>query len=150
KITKSIYNVCDMHQGHSNSHHVPVLLEQVLYYLDPKEGDGYLDLTTGYGGHAEAILERVNNPGEAVLVDRDAYAVGLLRQKFAGNGAEILHRDFLRASRELLSRQRKFDVILADLGMSSPHLNHASRGFAISQEGPLDMRMDQSQGISAS
>jgi 16S rRNA (cytosine1402-N4)-methyltransferase len=138
-----------MHQDQSNTHHVPVLLAEVLQYLEPKAGDSYLDLTAGYGGHAEAILERTNNPGETVLVDRDSNAIKVLEEKFAGQGTQIIQKDFLSASRELVAGNRMFDVILADLGVSSPHLNIANRGFSIAAEGPLDMRMDQSQSLTA-
>ena len=129
--------------------HIPVLLEQVLQYLDPKEGESYLDLTAGYAGHAEQILERTHNPNDTVLVDRDQNAIAVLEQKFAGTGVKLIHSDFLNASRELVEADRAFDMILADLGVSSPHLNEASRGFAISQTGPLDMRMDQNQALTA-
>ena len=137
-----------MHQDQSQ-HHIPVLLEQVLQYLDPKEGDSYLDLTAGYGGHARQILERTHNPSKTVLVDRDSNAIEVLEEKFAGNGVRVIRKDFLGASRELVAHNFTFDVILADLGVSSPHLNEANRGFAITQEGPLDMRMDQSQALTA-
>ena len=137
-----------MHQDQP-IHHIPVLLEQVLQYLGPKAGESYLDLTAGYGGHAEHILGRTHNPSETVLVDRDQNAITVLEQKFAGTGAKVIHADFLRASRELETEERAFDVILADLGVSSPHLNEANRGFAISQTGPLDMRMDQNQKLTA-
>lgn len=130
--------------------HNPVLLEQVLQYLDPKEGDAYLDLTAGYGGHAEQILERTHNPSGSALVDRDHHAIAVLEQKFAGSGVKLIHSDFLSASRKLVKNGSSFDVILADLGVSSPHLNEANRGFAISQTGPLDMRMDQNQALTAS
>lgn len=138
-----------MHQDQKYTHHIPVLLNQVLQYLDPKAGDSYLDLTAGYGGHAEKILELTNNPSETVLVDRDTNAIKVLEEKFAGQGTEILQTDFLTASQQLAAQQRKFDVILADLGVSSPHLNEADRGFSIVAEGPLDMRMDQSQDLTA-
>lgn len=138
-----------MHQDQQYLHHVPVLLEPVLHYLDAREGDSYLDLTAGYGGHAEKILERTNNPNEMVLVDRDAHAIKVLEEKFASQGTEILQTDFLTASQQLVADERKFDVIFADLGVSSPHLNEANRGFAISQDGPLDMRMDQSRTLTA-
>lgn len=129
--------------------HIPVLLEQVLQYLDPKEGESYLDLTAGYGGHAEKILGRTHNPNDTVLVDRDQHAIAVLEQKFAGTGVKLIHSDFLSASRELVDEGSAFDIILADLGVSSPHLNEATRGFAISQTGPLDMRMDQTQKLTA-
>lgn len=136
-----------MHQD--NHLHQPVLLAQVLAYLDPKSGESYLDLTGGYGGHAGAVLERTQNPKDSVLVDRDQNAISELEKRFAGQEITLLHKDFLSGSRELQSRGKRFDLILADLGVSSPHLNQASRGFSIKADGPLDMRMDQSQSLTA-
>jgi 16S rRNA (cytosine1402-N4)-methyltransferase len=136
-----------MHQ--ENQLHQPVLLQQVLQYLSPQAGESYLDLTGGYGGHAQAVLDRTGNPKDSVLVDRDANAIQELEQRFAGQGIALLHTDFLSGSRELQSQGRTFDLILADLGVSSPHLNQASRGFSIKADGPLDMRMDQSQSLTA-
>jgi len=141
-----------MHQNkHQNKYkqHVPVLLDEVLKYLDPQAGESYLDLTAGYGGHAAAVLERTRSLTSAVLVDRDMNAVEALRQEFADNTVNLRQQDFLTASRELLAAGQKFDLILADLGVSSPHLNEGSRGFAINANGPLDMRMDQSQALTA-
>ena len=141
-----------MHQNKNQNkykQHVPVLLDEVLQYLDPKAGESYLDLTAGYGGHAEAILERTGSLTTAVLVDRDKQAVEVLRDKFAGSDISVLQQDFRTASQELVGQGREFDLILADLGVSSPHLNEVQRGFAISLDGPLDMRMDQSQSLTA-
>ncbi|MGF7228893.1 MAG: 16S rRNA (cytosine(1402)-N(4))-methyltransferase RsmH [Candidatus Saccharibacteria bacterium] len=138
-----------MHQEEQNHLHIPVLLEQTLQYLDPKEGDSYLDLTGGYGGHASAILERTKNPAQSVLVDRDANAVTELEKRFMGQGVDVRQADFYTASKTLAEQGRRFDLILADLGVSSPHLNQAERGFSISQDGPLDMRMDQTQSLTA-
>ncbi len=137
-----------MHQDEQN-HHIPVLLQPVLTYLAPKQGETYLDLTAGYGGHAAAVLEQTQNPTGMVLVDRDPNAIKALSEKFEGRGVEIRQADFLSASRGLQSEGKKFDLILADLGVSSPHLNQASRGFSIAQDGPLDMRMDQTQSLTA-
>lgn len=126
--------------------HYPVLLAEVLQYLDPKEGDSYLDLTAGYGGHAAEVLDRtLPKPHKTTLVDRDQNAVAFLDQQFAGRGVQIIHKDFLNASRELQKQGKQFDIILADLGVSSPHLDNASRGFSIKTDGPLDMRMDETQ-----
>lgn len=135
-----------MHQ--ENQNHVPVLLEPVLQYLDPQAGESYLDLTAGYGGHARAVLGRTGAPQRAILVDRDANAIRAL-QPLAKTGATLMQRDFLAASQELAAAGKRFDIVLADLGTSSPHLDNASRGFAFSLEGPLDMRMDQSQELTA-
>lgn len=138
-----------IHQNqNTNQKHTPVLLEEVLQYLEPKEGDSYLDLTAGYGGHATAVFEKTKSAELSVLVDRDKNAVAALEQKFGGKTA-ILQMDFQTASESLLGENREFDIILADLGVSSPHLNEADRGFAISLDGPLDMRMDQTQELTA-
>ena len=128
--------------------HQPVLLAEVLRYLEPKEGDEYLDLTAGYGGHAAAILKKTGSPDKMVLVDRDAKSVEQLKAKF-GEQTKIMRMDFLAAARALLDEGRRFDCILADIGVSSPHLDNANRGFSLKAEGPLDMRMDQSQDLSA-
>lgn len=128
--------------------HTPVLMQQVLEYLDPKPKETYLDLTAGYGGHAGAVRARTNG-WPVTLVDRDKMAIDYLRKRFTDESAEIIQADFLSASKKLAQEGRTFDMILADLGVSSPHLNKASRGFAIKKVGPLDMRMDQSQTLTA-
>lgn len=138
-----------MHQENQNHLHQPVLLTQVLQYLDPKTGDSYLDLTGGYGGHASAVFEQTNNSQGSVLVDRDINAIKELEARFKGQRVAIRHADFYTASQQLKSEGKQFDLILADLGVSSPHLNQASRGFSIKADGPLDMRMDQSQSLTA-
>lgn len=137
-----------MHQD-KPTNHVPVLLNEVLQYLDPRTGDTYLDLTAGYGGHAAEVLKQTTNPEGAVLVDRDQMAIDKLTQRFEAQKVRLIHGDFLSASRQLQEEGRRFDMIMADLGVSSPHLNIASRGFSFQQTGPLDMRMDQGQSVSA-
>jgi len=141
-----------MHQNkhqNTNQKHVPVLLDEVLQYLDPKEGDSYLDLTAGYGGHAQKVLDITGNYRGSVLVDRDQHAINELTRNFDTSVINLIHQDFLAASQKVLESGQQFDCILADLGVSSPHLNEASRGFAIQADGPLDMRMDQVQLLSA-
>lgn len=132
-----------------HTEHLPVLLNEVLQYLDPKEEESYLDLTAGYGGHASEVVALTNCPKKAVLVDRDRNAVEYLQTKFAGKEVTLLNQNFFEASKNLSEENQTFDMILADLGVSSPHLNEAHRGFAINQAGPLDMRMDQSQELTA-
>jgi 16S rRNA (cytosine1402-N4)-methyltransferase len=129
--------------------HVPVLLREVLHYLNPREGEKYLDLTGGYGGHAQAVLERTKAPKKAVLVDRDPAAVKTLTERFTQKGVTVRQADFLTASKKLAEENKRFNMILADLGVSSPHLNQASRGFSIISDGPLDMRMDTTQELTA-
>ncbi len=134
-----------MHQNPHKISHEPVLLAEILELVSPKKGDRYLDVTAGYGGHAQAILQITDNYKQSVLVDRDAQALSELRKKFSQRNISIIHQDYLNASVELDKARRQFDIIVADLGVSSPHLNEGKRGFSFSEEGPLDMRMDQSQ-----
>jgi 16S rRNA (cytosine1402-N4)-methyltransferase len=139
-----------MHQNQNkNKQHVPVLLDEVLQQLDPQAGESYLDLTAGYGGHADRVLARTGSLTTATLVDRDSNAIAVLQEKYGDKLASLRQSDFLTASRELLAEGRQFDLILADLGVSSPHLNEGSRGFSINMSGPLDMRMDQTQELTA-
>lgn len=142
-----------MHQNptqNKNKQHVPVLLDEVLHYLAPKAGESYLDLTAGYGGHASKVLEATTNPTTSVLIDRDPNAAAELTTQFGDTGVRIINQDFLSASQTLVDEGQQFDLILADLGVSSPHLNEVSRGFTLAASGPLDMRMDQRQTLTAS
>jgi len=132
----------------SHALHVPVLLESSLQLLDPKKGETYLDLTAGYGGHAKAFLEVTKNYDDAVLVDRDDYAIERLKP-LSDQGAELIHSDFVTAAKQLQEKGRKFDIVLVDLGVSSPQLDQSERGFSFTNSGPLDMRMDRRQEISA-
>ncbi len=137
-----------MHKSNQAPLHEPVLLNEVLHYLDPQEGESFLDLTAGYGGHTAAVLGKTHAATRATLVDRDQNAVESLTRRFK-TGPEIIHHDYLSASRKLQAADRQFDLILADLGISSPHIDKASRGFSINHDGPLDMRMDQRQELTA-
>ncbi|MBR5620880.1 16S rRNA (cytosine(1402)-N(4))-methyltransferase RsmH [Candidatus Saccharibacteria bacterium] len=130
-------------------HHKPVLLSEVLQVLDPKLGESYLDLTAGYAGHASAILDVTQNYKNSCLVDRDDYAVKVLSEKYESESVEILHMDFYNAALQLLQCGKTFDLILADFGVSSPQLDLSERGFSFSHDGPLDMRMDRRQELSA-
>lgn len=133
----------------NNNIHIPVLLDEVLTYLNPQKGEKYLDLTAGYGGHASKVLERTLQTNGTTLVDRDQNAIDALRAHEGLQGAELVHKDFLSASVELVEQGRQYDLILADLGLSSPHLDSADRGFSIRENGPLDMRMDTRQELTA-
>lgn len=136
------------HPPHNHALHVPVLLDRTIELLTPAEGESYLDLTAGYGGHASAIIERTKNPSGAVLVDRDENAIREL-QALKDKGTRLLHTDFVTAARQLVEENEQFSMILVDLGVSSPQLDRAERGFSFSRSGPLDMRMDPSASRSA-
>ena len=136
------------HPPHNHALHVPVLLNRTLELLAPKPGESYLDLTAGYGGHAAAFLERTNNPTGAVLVDRDENAIKELKA-YKEKGTKLLHTDFVTAAQQLVQSHERFSMILVDLGVSSPQLDRAERGFSFSKDGPLDMRMDPSAEKSA-
>jgi len=129
--------------------HVPVLLNETLELLSPTFGESYLDLTAGYGGHAAAVLQVTKDISSVVLVDRDQYAIDHLTTQVALKKARIIKDNFMNAVQILKQEGQLFDLILADLGVSSPHLNIASRGFSFSSDGPLDMRMDQSDQLTA-
>ena len=129
--------------------HVPVLLGASLELLNPKSGESYLDLTAGYGGHAAKFLAKTNSIEKACLVDRDAMAIESLK-RFEDRGARLIHADFVSAAEQLVSEGQVFDNILVDLGVSSPQLDRFERGFSFTNIGPLDMRMDNRQDLTAS
>jgi len=128
--------------------HVPVLLDTTLEMLNPKQGENYLDLTAGYGGHARRVLEKTENYTDSVLVDRDSFAIARLSE-FTDRGVRLLHTDFVSAARQLVEEGRRFSIILIDLGVSSPQLDQSERGFSFTKSGPLDMRMDITQEVTA-
>lgn len=122
-------------------------MQQVLDLLAPQAGESFLDLTAGAGGHAGAVLELTMAPAKATLIDRDPEAIDGLRKKF--KDTSLLQSDFYSAVKELKGQGKKYDIILADLGVSSLHLEHGLRGFSFNRPGPLDMRMDRGQSLSA-
>lgn len=128
--------------------HVPVLLETTIDLLAPKRGERYLDLTAGYGGHADRFLEKTENYSGAVLVDRDTFAIQTL-DRFRQRGATLLHTDFVSAAKALAEAGAQFDIVLVDLGVSSPQLDRVERGFSFTKSGPLDMRMDVRRELTA-
>jgi len=128
--------------------HIPVLLDATLELLQPKEGESYLDLTAGYGGHAKAFLQRTGTQASSTLVDRDDYAIGKLSE-LANDNIQLLHTDFVSAAQALIEEEKQFDIVLIDLGVSSPQLDQGERGFSFKNKGPLDMRMDRRQELTA-
>ena len=129
--------------------HKPVLLSEVLEVLKPRPGESYLDLTAGYGGHSSEILAVTRNYKESVLVDRDSFACEFLKGKYKSEPIRIVNEDFYSAVLHEIECGNTFDMVLADFGVSSPQLDRSERGFSFSKDGPLDMRMDQSQSLTA-
>ncbi len=129
--------------------HQSVMLAETLEALDPRAGRTYADATLGGGGHAEAILER---DARVIGIDRDRTALDAARERLHrfGERATLVHGTFAELSTILreLGTARVHGVV-ADLGVSSPQLDRAERGFSFRTEGPLDMRMDASSGESA-
>jgi len=132
--------------------HTPVLLDEVLAGLAIRPDGHYCDATFGRGGHAAGILAALGPAGRVVAIDRDPEAVRRGRLRFAGEGRLTLVRGSFG---ELVERVRtagiegELDGVLLDLGVSSPQLDEAGRGFSFMQDGPLDMRMDNEAGQSA-
>lgn len=129
--------------------HQAVLLNEVLEWLRPQLGESYLDLTAGYGGHSQRILDVTQNYNEAILNDRDLNAVEYLRAKYREEKPQIVQDSFYNTAWRLVECEAKFDMILADFGVSSPQLDQAERGFAFARDGRLDMRMDRRQKLDA-
>lgn len=128
--------------------HIPVLREASLRTLAPQKGESYLDLTAGYGGHASEFIDRIGDARLATLVDRDDMAVQEL-QPLVEKGARLIHSDFLTAAQSLVEAGEQFAMVLVDLGVSSPQLDRAERGFSFLHDGPLDMRMDRRETTTA-
>src|SRR3954468_12544805 len=134
------------------SGHLSVLLEEAMTWLAPKPGRRYCDATLGAGGHAFAVLERSSPDGRVIGLDRDpaALATAGARLESFGDRVSLVHARFSEA-RVVLERLGMIPVdgFLVDLGVSSPQLDRPERGFSFRNDGPLDMRMDPTQGETA-
>jgi 16S rRNA (cytosine1402-N4)-methyltransferase len=132
--------------------HVPVLLDAVLEGLNIQPQGCYIDGTFGRGGHSREILKRLDSNGRLLAIDRDPAAIAAaqpltqLEPRFEIVKGEISDIRQIALERNLLG---KVDGLLFDLGVSSPQLDDAARGFSFQFDGPLDMRMDPTSGISA-
>ncbi|QOC23194.1 16S rRNA (cytosine(1402)-N(4))-methyltransferase RsmH [Wenzhouxiangella sp. AB-CW3] len=132
--------------------HVPVLLQPALDALEVRPDGIYVDGTYGRGGHSSAILARLGANGRLVAIDRDPDAVADATRRFTGDDRVTVHRasfaDIGRVARDLDIHGRVSGLLL-DVGVSSPQLDDAERGFSFREDGPLDMRMDPESGESA-
>ncbi len=132
--------------------HAPVLLDEVLEQLAPKSGRTYADVTLGGGGHARAILERSAPDGRLIGTDRDPNALEAASAVLADFGERaIIRKARIRDLKDVLDSLAidRIDGLLADLGVSSAQLDRGERGFSIAKEGPIDMRMDPTEGDTA-
>jgi 16S rRNA (cytosine1402-N4)-methyltransferase len=130
--------------------HIPVMLEEVLFWLEPQRGGRFLDGTLGLGGHAKALLERGRGRLELLGIDRDRRALTLAEERLRpfGDAARLFHGRFDQFPLFLEEAGWSgLDGALLDLGVSSLQLEDPERGFSFIQDGPLDMRMDSSFGV---
>ena len=132
--------------------HQPVLLEEVIELMGIKPGGRYIDGTVGAGGHAGAILEKAGFGGRLLGIDRDAAALARTAERLSmwGSGCALEQGDFA----DMIAMAERHDLkdvdgILLDLGMSSDQVDSPERGFSFLQDGPLDMRMDFTQELTA-
>lgn len=135
--------------------HIPVMLEEVLKYLQPRAGGQYVDGTIGGGGHTEAILEQSAPGGRVLGIDSDAQALAGVEKRLASAVRDerlvLVHENFAELARIVNEAgfASSVDGVLLDLGFSSNQMEDPQRGFSFSVDGPLDMRLDQSQELSA-
>jgi 16S rRNA (cytosine1402-N4)-methyltransferase len=136
----------------SGFNHQSVLLEEALESLNIRPSGIYIDATFGRGGHSRAILSKLNEKGQLIAFDQDPEAIAYGREQFADEPRlTIEHCNFNQVASvvEKFGLTGKIDGILMDLGVSSPQLDDAGRGFSFLRSGPLDMRMDTTQGETA-
>jgi 16S rRNA (cytosine1402-N4)-methyltransferase len=153
-----------------DTRHVPVLLDAVLRAIAPRPGQTIVDCTLGLGGHSAALLERVSPNGRLIGIDLDPANLALARAKLLAAGGsrrsveeapndvpsdaprfDLFHNNFAALQTVLAEAGiAHADAVLADLGVSSPHLDDPDRGFSFKRPGPLDMRMDPTRGQPAS
>jgi 16S rRNA (cytosine1402-N4)-methyltransferase len=129
--------------------HQPVLVKEVLDLMKVRQGGTYIDGTGGSGGHTLALLERVGPAGRVLAIDRDREALARLRVAVAGRERTCLveHANYADMA-EIAGRRGidRVDGVLLDLGLSSEQIDSAERGFSFNRDGPLDMRMNTSEG----
>ena len=132
--------------------HTPVMLKEILDYLNLGPGKTIVDATIGTGGHAQAILERIVPGGRLIGIDRDEESLSIARERLRdfSESCEFVYGNFIDIDTILKKLNiKKIDGILFDLGVSSFQLRDPERGFSFQSEGPLDMRLDRNSYISA-
>ena len=147
------------HGSGSKTGHVPVLLKEAIDFLNIKRGGTYIDATVGLGGHSYEIAKRLGAPGHLIGLDKDPAALDIARERLVVGPLSLvvgepdwpqitlLHRSFAEIGSD--QSPATIDGILADIGVSSLHLNDAARGFSFQADGPLDMRMNPQAELTA-
>lgn len=136
----------------SDADHQTVLLREAVEGLNIQQDGVYVDGTFGRGGHSAAILEKLGAGGKLLAIDKDPEAIAVAKERFGGDERFSIVQSSFAEIDEILKKQElsgKVNGILLDLGVSSPQLDQAERGFSFMKEGPLDMRMNPDEGESA-
>ena len=136
----------------SGGQHRPVLLGEVIDALAIRSDGLYVDGTYGRGGHSREILQRLGEQGRLLVMDRDPQAIAAAEAEYGEDQrVTIIHDEYAQLDNylERLGWLEQVDGLLLDLGVSSPQLDDAGRGFSFQASGPLDMRMNPEQGQSA-
>ena len=127
--------------------HVPVLLEQVVHWMNPRPGAVLVDGTLGGGGHTRALAAGVGNDGLVIAIDRDPAAIDAAEQNLRGLPVRLARANFCDLPEVLEQLKIKtVDGVVFDLGLSSDQLADTGRGFSFSADGPLDLRFDPTSG----
>ncbi|MEC9375867.1 MAG: 16S rRNA (cytosine(1402)-N(4))-methyltransferase RsmH [Pseudomonadota bacterium] len=133
-------------------HHVPVLLDPLLEHLSLKTDGIYIDGTFGRGGHSKALIERLGAEGRLFVIDRDEQAIFFAKKLAQQDSRIVVVQGSFGSIAEIAAAEGiagKVNGLFLDLGVSSPQLDDPERGFSFQFDGPLDMRMDRSSGMSA-
>ena len=135
-----------------NSIHNPVLLDQVIESLNIISDGTYVDCTFGRGGHSKSILGKIGKKGKLIAIDKDIEAETYATSNFKNDSRFFFEKNNFSNIEHILKKyndSKKVNGILLDLGVSSPQIDNPSRGFSFNKEGPIDMRMDRENKLTA-
>ena len=135
----------------TSNHHQSVMFDESIEGLNIQKNGTYIDATFGRGGHTRGILDKLGDQGRVIAFDQDISAIEFAKKQFNDSRLTLIHSAFSNLKRTLEEQNLvgKINGVLMDLGVSSPQLDNAQRGFSFNADGPLDMRMDQTRGESA-
>ena len=134
-----------------SNHHDSVLFRESIEGLNIKSDGIYIDATLGRGGHTKGILDNLGKSGKVIAFDQDIDAINYAKLNLTDSRLSLIHSNFSMLENEIikLNLHGRIDGILMDLGISSPQIDNAERGFSFNKDGALDMRMDQTQKLTA-